>query len=68
MFVAGPGKDLWSKMPQLTEGHEYLLLISHFTQTQSGYSFEFHRRYCKVLPIHKIPAAENVVGSCKGSR
>jgi gliding motility-associated-like protein len=37
----GYGQDLFSKMPTLIEGHEYLLLLSHFTPTQSGYDLEF---------------------------
>lgn len=37
----GPGQALYSKMPTLSVGHEYLLLISHFTDTQSGYSLSF---------------------------
>lgn len=37
----GPGKSLYSKMPTLIEGHEYLLLVSHFTPTQTGYKLEF---------------------------
>ncbi len=42
LFVCdGFGKPLWSKMPTLIQDHEYLLLISHFTQTQSGYSLAF---------------------------
>jgi gliding motility-associated-like protein len=31
----------FSKMPQLVQGHEYLLLVSHYTPTQSGYNLEF---------------------------
>ena len=43
LFVCvGYGQPLWSSMPVLKKGHEYLLLISHFTQTQSGYKLEFH--------------------------
>lgn len=38
---SGRGQDLFSEMPQLTEGHEYLLLISHFSDTQSGYELSF---------------------------
>lgn len=38
---AGFGKPLWSSMPQLIKGHEYLLLVSHFTQSQSGYDLQF---------------------------
>ncbi|UYQ91935.1 gliding motility-associated C-terminal domain-containing protein [Chitinophaga horti] len=37
----GTGQNLWSRMPTLIEGHEYLLLVSHFTPTQSGYTLEF---------------------------
>jgi len=38
---AGYGQDLFSVMPSLIQGHDYLLLISHFTQTQSGYGLSF---------------------------
>lgn len=38
---AGPGVPLFSSMPTLLVGHEYLLLISHFTNTQSGYDLSF---------------------------
>ncbi len=42
LFVCeGGGRPLWSKMPVLQQGHEYLLLVSHFTQTQSGYDLSF---------------------------
>lgn len=38
---AGFGKPLWSSMPILKQGHQYLLLVSHFTNSQSGYKLEF---------------------------
>jgi hypothetical protein len=31
----------FSSMPTLIKGHHYLLLVSHYTQTQSGYSLAF---------------------------
>ncbi len=37
----GIGMPLFSKMPDMIVGHEYLLLVSHFTDTQSGYSLSF---------------------------
>ncbi len=37
----GFGKPVWSKMPSLVQGHQYILLVSHFTQTQSGYDLSF---------------------------
>jgi len=38
---AGLGKPLYSSMPALQAGHEYLLLISHFSNTQFGYDLSF---------------------------
>lgn len=37
----GPGVPLYSSTPQLQQGHNYLLLVSHFTDSQSGYSLDF---------------------------
>ncbi len=37
----GPGKALYSQMVTLVVGHDYLLMVSHFTQSQSGYNLEF---------------------------
>src|SRR5215210_3057691 len=37
----GFGVPLFSTTPQLQQWHNYLLLISHFTDSQSGYSLEF---------------------------
>lgn len=36
----GP-RPKYSKLPQITAGREYLLLVSHFTNTQAGYKLEF---------------------------
>lgn len=42
LFICGGGgKPLFSRMPDLVEGHNYLMLVSHFTNTQSGYSLYF---------------------------
>ncbi|UAY53542.1 T9SS type B sorting domain-containing protein [Ferruginibacter albus] len=41
MMCDGPGIPLYSSMPVLIQGHNYLLLVSHFTITQSGYSLTF---------------------------
>ena len=37
----GRGQPTFSKMPELIKGHQYLLLVSHFSDTQSGYGLEF---------------------------
>ena len=34
-------ESTFSKMPNLIQGHEYLLMISHFTAGQSGYDLSF---------------------------
>lgn len=34
-------KNSFSKMPNLVQGHTYLLLVSHFTDSQSGYHLSF---------------------------
>lgn len=42
LFVCGGyGKPLYSQRPQLIAGHNYLLLVSHFSNTQSGYKLSF---------------------------
>ena len=37
----GPGVPLFSSMPNIIEGHTYLLLVSHFTDSQDGYALNF---------------------------
>lgn len=37
----GPGVPLFTAMPNIIAGHTYLLLISHFSDTQAGYSLVF---------------------------
>jgi gliding motility-associated-like protein len=37
----GPGVPLFSSMPNLVAGRTYILLISHFTDSQVGYSLSF---------------------------
>ena len=38
---AGSGVNLFSMMPDLIAGHNYLLLVSHFSDTQFGYTLSF---------------------------
>jgi gliding motility-associated-like protein len=38
---AGYGKPLFSTMPTIQAGHNYLLLVSHFSNTQIGYDLTF---------------------------
>src|SRR5688572_27678562 len=61
----GFGKPLWSKMPDLIQGHEYLLLVSHFTQTQSGYNLSFNGGTA-VITDSTPPKLGNAEASCSG--
>lgn len=39
---AGRGQPLFTRLVPLQAGHNYLLMISHFTASQSGYSLQFN--------------------------
>lgn len=62
----GLGKPLWSKMPDLIAGHEYLLLVSHFTDSQSGYTLSFGGGTADITDP-KIPAMTLATGVCTGN-
>lgn len=57
---------IWSAMPMLEEGHEYLLLVSHFTATQSGYSLSFKGGTAGITD--ELPASvQSTDGYCSGN-
>lgn len=41
LLECGGAVPKYSQLPTLTKGHTYLLLVSHFTNTQAGYKLEF---------------------------
>lgn len=61
----GLGQPLFSKMPAITEGREYLLLISHFTETQSGYKLQFGGGTAEITDLTP-PGLKTVSGACNG--
>lgn len=65
MVCAGYGQDLYSGMAQLREGHNYLLLISHFTQSQSGYDLAFGGGTA-VITDTLTPHLKTAEASCSG--
>jgi gliding motility-associated-like protein len=66
-FVCGgPGQPLFSVMPALIVGHEYLLLISHFTDTQFGYSLSFGGGTAKITDPN-VPRFKRAESSCGGN-
>ena len=57
----------FSRMPQLIAGHEYLLLVSHFTDSQAGYGLQFGGGSAVITDTTK-PAMKQVSPSCDGAR
>lgn len=55
----------FSAMPTLQTGHNYLLLISHFTRSQSGYKLDFSGGNAVITDTLKA-AFKNVNISCDG--
>lgn len=66
----GLGVNLISKMPDLIAGHDYLLLVSHFENTQLGYGLSFGGDgntavITDTLPPHMFTASRS---SCDGTK
>jgi gliding motility-associated-like protein len=66
LVCGGLGKPLWSRMPDLIAGHDYLLLVSHFTNTQSGYSLSFGGGTA-VITDSTAPKMNYADASCTGA-
>jgi gliding motility-associated-like protein len=65
IVCGGLGQPLFSQMPSLIAGHNYLLLVSHFTQTQSGYALSFGGGTA-VITDSTIPRIKSAEASCGG--
>ncbi len=63
----GGGVPLFSEMPQLQQGHDYLLLVSHFTDSQSGYSLAFNGGTTSITDTTP-PGLQLATSSCDGQR
>lgn len=62
----GPGVPLFSSMPNIIQGHTYILLISHFTNSQDGYSLSFGGG-TGVITDTLTPHLKSVRASCDAS-
>jgi gliding motility-associated-like protein len=63
----GLGVPRFSSMPTLIQGHEYLLLISHFSNSQSGYSLSFGGGTASITdPVN--PALLKARAPCDGTK
>ncbi|MEO7048092.1 MAG: PKD domain-containing protein, partial [Ferruginibacter sp.] len=59
-------RNSFASMPNLIAGHNYILMISHFTDSQSGYALSFSGGTADITdPL--IPALVNASPSCDGS-
>lgn len=59
-------KPTFAAMPNIVQGHTYLLLISHFTPSQSGYSLSFNGGSASItdtVPPSLVKAAANCEGT-----
>jgi gliding motility-associated-like protein len=66
LVCAGFGQALFSSMPVLIQGHEYLLMISHFTDSQSGYDLEFSGGTGSITDP-TLPALQEIKSGCGGT-
>ncbi len=53
----------YARMPNIIEGHNYILLVSHFTDSQSGYSLSFSGGTANITDP-KLPDLLSVTSSC----
>ena len=56
-------ENTFAQSPKLIAGHEYLLLVSHFTETQSGYGLQFTGGTA-VITDPKLPALLGGEAAC----
>lgn len=59
------GRNSFSTMPKLLKGHEYLLLVSHYTVSQSGYSLSFGGGTA-VITDPDLPHFKKAEAACSG--
>ncbi len=59
-------KPTFSSMPLLVKNHIYLLLVSHFTQTQSGYSLSFAGGTASITDP-TLPGVIDAKPNCEGT-
>jgi gliding motility-associated-like protein len=63
--VPSDGAPTFAAMPALIAGHQYLLMISHYTNTQSGYDLSFGGG-TGVITDPAIPHMQQIKTSCDG--
>jgi len=61
------GVPTFSKWPTIIKGHQYLLIVSHFTISQSGYSLSFGGGSASITDTVQ-PHLKSVYASCDGKQ
>ncbi|WP_153800263.1 gliding motility-associated C-terminal domain-containing protein [Foetidibacter luteolus] len=62
----GAGANTFAQMPVLKEGHEYLLMVSHYTDSQSGYDLSFEGGNASITDP-SLPGLLHASAACGGS-
>jgi gliding motility-associated-like protein len=67
--ASDPAQNLptFAQMPNLIQGHQYLLLVSHYTQTQSGYKLSFGGGTASITDPNK-PRLVSATPNCDASQ
>jgi gliding motility-associated-like protein len=60
------GSTPYSKMPQVIKGHDYLLMVSHEAETQSGYQLYFKDGTAEISDTTKLKI-KNAEANCLGN-
>jgi gliding motility-associated-like protein len=67
VVCAEPGQPSFSSMPSLVQGHEYLLMVSHFDNSTNGFMIEFTSGVNNITdPVE--PYLKSVRTSCDNSQ
>lgn len=66
LHECGGNTPQYSQWPTLSRGHEYLLMISHFSNTQAGYKLEFKGGTARITDT-TLPLLKEVQVGCSGS-
>ncbi|MCW3117287.1 MAG: domain containing protein [Chitinophagaceae bacterium] len=66
--IPGPIRPLFSKMPSIIAGHQYLLMISHFSgDEQSGYQLSFNGGTASITNLTD-PELQSAATNCDASQ
>lgn len=66
LHECGGNTPNFSKWPNLVKGHEYLLMISHFSNNQAGYKLEFQGGTALITDTAK-PQLKEAKAGCSGT-